>query len=41
MRTGRVGALGPMVERMRERVWRKRVRRDGVEKGLCDGAVDL
>lgn len=33
--------MGPIVESMRVSVWRKRVRRDGVENGLYDGAVDL
>lgn len=38
---GRVGVCGPEVVRMRVRVWRKRVRRWGMKKGLCEGAVEL
>lgn len=41
VRAGRKGVFGPVVERMRVRVWRKRQRRCGIRKGLYDGAVDL
>lgn len=34
VRFGRRGVCGPVVERMRERVWRKRARRWGVANGL-------
>lgn len=34
VRDGRKGVFGPVVERMRVRVWRKRARRWGMKKGL-------
>jgi hypothetical protein len=34
VRPGRNGVWGPVVERMRVRVWRKRVRIWGMKKGL-------
>lgn len=41
VRVGRVGVWGPEVVRMRVMVWRKRVKRCGIKKGLNDGAVEL
>lgn len=41
VRAGRKGVWGPVVERMRERVWRKRVRRWGMKNGLYEDVEDL
>lgn len=41
VKAGRKGVLGPAVERMRVRVWKKRQRRWGMKKALYEGAVEL